>query len=67
MWAKISLEAKRSKNSVSYLFYKLSNNSKMLTVALARIGHIFPENFSEKYIFLIFNDIKGNTEMLTSS
>ena len=53
-WAKVSLGAKRSKKPVSYLLYNFSNNSKMLTVSLARIGQIFPAIFSEKYIFLVF-------------
>ena len=52
---KVPLGAKRSKKPVSYLLYNFLNNSKMLTVSLARIGQIFPAIFSEKYIFLVFS------------
>ena len=36
-----------------HLLYNFSNNLKMLTVALPRIGQIVPENISEKNIFPI--------------
>ena len=51
---KVPLGAKRSKKPGSYLLLNFSNNSKMLTLSLARIGQIFPAIFSESNIFLIF-------------
>ena len=56
----------RSKKKQKLCVLSILQVIKQLKNANSCIGHIFPEKFSEKYIFLIFNNIKGNNEMLTS-